>query len=137
MSGAISISVSGLKETVEALRRISANAPAAIGNAMYGWAEYVVMPQARDECPHVTGYLRRSGSPQGGGGVQDPVVSADNISVTFGFTADYAIYVHENLEANHPSGKAKFLEDPAMQHAEELHDVCAKAVNETVEAEAA
>jgi hypothetical protein len=33
--------------------------------------------------------------------------------VTVGYTQNYAIYVHENLEAHHPVGQAKFLEDPA------------------------
>ena len=30
--------------------------------------------------------------------------------VQVGYTADYAPYVHENLEARHPVGEAKFLE---------------------------
>lgn len=34
--------------------------------------------------------------------------------VVVGYTASYAIYVHENLEARHKPGKqAKFLEEPA------------------------
>lgn len=35
-----------------------------------------------------------------------------NASVVMGYTAAYAVYVHENLEANHPIGQAKFLEAP-------------------------
>jgi hypothetical protein len=35
-------------------------------------------------------------------------------SVIVGYTANYALFVHENLEANHKAGKqAKFLETPA------------------------
>lgn len=34
-------------------------------------------------------------------------------SVVVGYTQAYAIYVHENLEAFHPVGQAKFLEQPA------------------------
>ena len=34
-----------------------------------------------------------------------------------GFTAKYSIYVHENLEARHPTGEAKFLEK-ALQESE-------------------
>ena len=34
------------------------------------------------------------------------------VSVHVGYTQNYAIYVHENLNAKHPVGKAKFLEDP-------------------------
>lgn len=37
-------------------------------------------------------------------------------TVKVGYTAQYAIYVHENLEANHPNGgQAKFLEQPARE----------------------
>ena len=37
-----------------------------------------------------------------------------------GFTANYAIYVHENLQAHHPVGQAKFLEDPLRELTPEL-----------------
>lgn len=33
-------------------------------------------------------------------------------SVIVGYTQNYAIYVHENLDAAHPVGNAKFLERP-------------------------
>lgn len=33
--------------------------------------------------------------------------------VWVGYEAYYAIYVHENLQAHHPVGQAKFLEEPA------------------------
>lgn len=36
-----------------------------------------------------------------------------NASVTVGYTQSYAMYVHENLEAIHLVGQAKFLEQPA------------------------
>ncbi len=35
--------------------------------------------------------------------------------VIVGYTAAYAIFVHENLEAHHPVGQAKFLEQPARE----------------------
>lgn len=38
-------------------------------------------------------------------------------SVRVGYTQAYAIYVHENLTAFHPVGKAKFLEDPFKEMA--------------------
>lgn len=34
------------------------------------------------------------------------------ISVAVGYTQSYAIYVHEDLQARHPVGQAKFLESP-------------------------
>lgn len=37
----------------------------------------------------------------------------NNPNVSVGYTAQYAIYVHENLEADHKEGtQAKFLEQP-------------------------
>lgn len=38
-----------------------------------------------------------------------------NVSVSVGFTQNYAVYVHENLEAYHKVGQAKFLEQPARE----------------------
>lgn len=38
-----------------------------------------------------------------------------NVSVIVGYTQSYAIYVHENLEAYHKVGQAKFLEQPARE----------------------
>lgn len=47
--------------------------------------------------------------------LQDMKVAAKiDEDVVVGYTASYAIYVHENLEARHKPGKqAKFLEEPA------------------------
>jgi len=49
-------------------------------------------------------------------------IKDDNVSVVVGFTAAYAVYVHENLEAHHPVGQAKFLEEPAIRIQGELGD---------------
>jgi hypothetical protein len=44
----------------------------------------------------------------------------DNEEAVVGYGMDYAIYVHENLEAQHPNGgQAKFLEQPATQLADD------------------
>jgi hypothetical protein len=37
-----------------------------------------------------------------------------------GYSQGYAVYVHEDLEAYHPTGQAKFLETPARSMAREL-----------------
>ncbi len=39
----------------------------------------------------------------------------DDVSVSVGFTQNYALPVHENLQAKHPVGSAKFLEQPARE----------------------
>ncbi len=45
------------------------------------------------------------------------------MSVVVGYTQHYAIYVHENLEAHHEVGQAKFLEQPAREMAGQLHQM--------------
>lgn len=44
------------------------------------------------------------------------------------FGAPYAVYVHENLEARHPVGQAKFLEQPARERRQELSAITAQAL---------
>ena len=38
-----------------------------------------------------------------------------NVSYVVGYSAPYAVFVHENLDAEHVVGKAKYLEDPAKR----------------------
>jgi hypothetical protein len=40
--------------------------------------------------------------------------------VVVGYAAPYAVYVHENLEARHPIGQAKFLEQPAREYRKDM-----------------
>lgn len=37
-----------------------------------------------------------------------------------GYAAPYAVHVHENMEAHHENGQAKFLEEPARRMRNEL-----------------
>lgn len=46
---------------------------------------------------------------------RDRVKGAKPASAIIGYTAAYSVFVHENLEAHHPVGQAKFLEQPARQ----------------------
>ena len=49
-------------------------------------------------------------------------LSLKKSAVLVGYSQSYAIYVHENLEAVHPVGQAKFLEQPAREHAKEISE---------------
>lgn len=51
-----------------------------------------------------------------------------NASVVVGFTQSYGIYVHENLEAVHPVGQAKFLEQPFREMRNVLYRIVSEAV---------
>ena len=47
--------------------------------------------------------------------------SGFDADVVVGYVADYAVYVHENLQASHKPGKqAKYLEQPAREKKGEL-----------------
>lgn len=53
-----------------------------------------------------------------------------NVSVVVGYTQSYAIYVHENLEAHHPVGQAKYLEQPARLLAPVLAQIVRDAMKQ-------
>lgn len=52
------------------------------------------------------------------------------VSVSVGYTASYATRVHEDLQAFHSNGQAKFLEQPARQLTDDgtLGGIVAKAM---------
>lgn len=52
----------------------------------------------------------------GYGGNGDPVNPKTGKPASY-----YAVYVHEDLQAQHPVGKAKFLEDPVREYAREKY----------------
>jgi hypothetical protein len=55
--------------------------------------------------------------------------SADGSPVVeVGFSAAYGIYVHEDLQAHHPTGQAKFLEQPARENAKKYAETIRMAV---------
>ena len=71
--------------------------------------------------PIDTGDLRRSGPAVTR---KMPGTSGLNTVMTVGYGTDYAVYVHENLEAKHAEGKvAKFLERPLREHREEMAQI--------------
>lgn len=63
-------------------------------------AGFKVLAVAQERAPVDTGNLKGSGF----------VRKEGKLGVSVGFSAAYAIYVHENLEAHHDTGQAKFLE---------------------------
>lgn len=54
------------------------------------------------------------------GKAKSRIGSTQKVSVIVGYTQSYAIYVHENLEAHHPVGQAKYLESPYRRMKPEL-----------------
>jgi hypothetical protein len=55
--------------------------------------------------------------------------SKDQATFRVGYSAEYATYVHENLEAHHPNGgQAKFLEQPAREMERDLQRIIEEAM---------
>lgn len=124
---------SGLRISALLARYGDAKVAPALGAALYREAEGI-LAQSVELCPVDTGALRASryatppqrdgdtitvtigyGGPAGGSGEMEGLAIDD--AILFGTArakdpAVYAIYVHENLEAHHPVGSAKYLEIP-------------------------
>jgi len=82
--------------------------------------EYI-LTESKMICPVKTGYMRGSGY------VSEPVIGYGQILASIGYSAEYAWWVHENMEAyHHPPTKAKFLEEPLQMHGPKI----AQAIHE-------
>lgn len=100
--------LTGLDALLQRLQRVGGNLPAVVGPALYREGE-AIMTAAKRRTPFKTGALRASGT------VLPPEQQGSSVVVTLGFggpAVNYAVFVHENLSAIHPSGEAKFLERP-------------------------
>jgi len=109
----IGIQMKGTKEMAAALAALVSAFPVSVADALEAEAE-IEMTEAKRRTPVKTGALKSSGH------VQPAQVGAGGISVKLGFggpAAPYALTVHEDLEAFHAVGEAKFLEGPLREAA--------------------
>lgn len=94
------------------LERLAARMPTEAARALYAEAE-VEMTEAKKRTPVDTGALRSSGH------VDPPQTTfSGDVSVTLGFggpAVNYALKVHEDLEAYHRVGQSKYLESTLME----------------------
>lgn len=51
-------------------------------------------------------------------------------SVVVSYGTEYAIYVHENLEAHHPVGQAKYLSTPLTEKREALQKIVIQGIED-------
>lgn len=82
--------------------------------------------KAQDLTPVDTGALRSSA-------FTEADRQGKNLSVVVGFEEEYAIYVHENLEAHHDVGQAKFLEQPLRENADKYVEYIRDKVQELID----
>lgn len=123
---------------VDTLKRIAEKFPDRVAQAIYQEAQ-IEMTESKRRCPVADpkwykeqGYGEYQGTPgrlRGTGMVQQPERSGNNISVALTYGTDYAVYVHENLDAFHPNGQAKFLESVLDESRPYMADRIAKRVD--------
>ena len=101
----------GLAKLTDRLRTMAQRAPAAFRDA---WNEEmgIEVEEMKRRCPVDTGALQESIHLEGHG--------ADIRVVAGGGGIGYAVVVHEDLEAHHPRGEAKFIERPLTESAPHL-----------------
>lgn len=105
----IGVTIKGTDAVLKALRLLGANAPKAMGAALYQEGNDILRA-AKAITPVDTGVLKGSGF------VNLPVHSGSAVSVTLGFggaASAYAEVQHEELSYYHtPPTQAKYLEQP-------------------------
>ena len=77
--------------------------------------------ESQEECPVDTGTLKNSAATRATGG-------GFGTEVEVGYTTSYALFVHENMTAFHPVGKAKFLSDPLKRGRARIVSIVERAV---------
>lgn len=113
----MSVRVEGLEEVT---KNLNAEIKKIEGKTMGGLlkAGYIVQAEALRRTPVDTGNLRGSSYTRK---AQD-----GSLSVEIGYGAAYALYVHENMDANFKVGQAKFLETALFDKSGEVLEVIAR-----------
>lgn len=117
--------VTGLDKVQQRLARLAQQIPNEVARALYEEAQ-IERTESMRRTPVDTGALRASHH------VTTPRISGREISVTIevgGSAAPYAVKVHEDLEAFHRVGGAKFLESTIMESAPFLARRIAKRID--------
>lgn len=120
----ISVKMIGTDKLQKELAKLGEQAPRALGAALYQEGEEILGDSQDNYVPVDEGTLRGSGR------VTEPT-DGPNPEVTIGFggpAADYALVVHEDLNAHHPVGQAKYLERPFLKAIPGMGERLAKRV---------
>jgi len=108
--------LTGIPELEAALTEAGGLALEAFASAMLQEQEQIIS-DAKRLTPVDTGVLRASGT------VLPPVITGTQVEVQAGFggaASAYAVPVHERMGVHHPTGQAKFLEQPFLERAATL-----------------
>ena len=82
----------------------------------------IILNDSIKQTPVEFGDLRRSGT------VEEVKETKKEYVIAIGYNTTYAAAVHENLNAHHTVGKAKYLEDPLLARAPKISRSVAKRV---------
>ena len=99
----IKVRLIGVETMTKNLKTILKRHPDRVAEALYAEAK-IELAEAQRRVPVDTGYLKSRGL------VTKPVRKGQVVSVQILFDAPYAVVVHEDLEAFHRTGQAKYLE---------------------------
>lgn len=112
--GALDVTLKGSEELLRKLEQFAVGLPGEMRKALRQVAKEGVYADSQEDCPVKEGHLKRSGKLA----VSASERSGTTARVTYGGgEAPYALIVHEDLEARHDNGKAKFLEEPLHRRA--------------------
>lgn len=121
----VKVTVEGSEEAMASYERLADEFDAAVAQAVFLEANDI-MNRSQELVPVDTGTLKSSGS------VEPPDISPGHVVVRLGYggaASEYAVVVHENLDAYHaPPTQAKYLEQPAMEALEGMGDRIASFV---------
>jgi len=79
--------------------------------------------QSQEIVPVLTGNLKNSAFTRNVGG------KGSDADIAVGYTANYAVFVHEDLNARHKPGKmAKYLEKPAREKRKEIIKIISREI---------
>lgn len=110
----LTVEVVNLDKVINSLSALGGQIIAVAGDAAHQEADRV-FPITQEQVPVNTHALQNTGR------VEEVENEGDEITVSIAYgdaDVDYALVVHEDLEAKHPHGKAKYVEDPVREELE-------------------
>lgn len=116
----------GEKAARKRLKKLIKKAPKQVAQAMWQTAQDIHRGAAA-KTPVKTGHLRRSYV------VDAPKITKRSITVLVGYSAHYALWVHERTELSHHVGQAKFLSAAVDEYAKKWAQVVSKRTQKLID----
>jgi hypothetical protein len=119
------IKLRGTKEVLAELRRIEQQLPGVLAATLYQEG-LAIDALSTSRMPVDTGRMRATHY------VTQPLRDGESRVVEVGCATDYAVYVHERTDAQHPTGQAKFLQSAFEERASGFIERLAKRAFENL-----